>query len=324
MVLAYDLGIASALSAYPSLFLHDLSPPAHLSPFEHHRNHQHFISLQERNDDLQFVAVRRLSFDLVAPFLKSNIKLWFVIDDALSQHVLGILRIDSALPASNLKMRMVFDNARLQTLAKNFERIRLAQSVDHLNVIIYHVDQEARISEADDNRNPMPRSLAVEEASASTPAFPDQDDRRLPQIARALRNPNFRLFWSGNFLSNIGTWMQNVAQAWLVYRLTQSSVLLGLVGFIGQFPVFLLAPVGGLAADRWRRHRIIVGTQAAMMLLAFALAHGVANLIYGVRPDDPIIFAGITAAIAAIAIGSSWLPARRAARSDPMAALRDL
>jgi predicted permease len=60
------------------------------------------------------------------------------------------------------------------------------------------------------------------------------------------------------------------------------------------------------------------------LLLAFALAHGVANLIYGVRPDDPIIFAGITAAIAAIAIGSSWLPARRAARIDPMAALRDL
>ena len=60
------------------------------------------------------------------------------------------------------------------------------------------------------------------------------------------------------------------------------------------------------------------------LLLAFALAHGVANLIYGVRPDDPIIFAGITAAIAAIAIGASWLPARRAARIDPMAALRDL
>jgi predicted permease len=59
------------------------------------------------------------------------------------------------------------------------------------------------------------------------------------------------------------------------------------------------------------------------LLLAFALAHGVANLIYGVRPDDPIIFAGITAAIAAVAIGSSWLPARRAARIDPMAALRD-
>jgi predicted permease len=59
------------------------------------------------------------------------------------------------------------------------------------------------------------------------------------------------------------------------------------------------------------------------LLLAFALAHGVANLLYGVSPDDPVIFTGITAAIIAIALGSSWLPARRAARIDPMVALRD-
>jgi putative ABC transport system permease protein len=59
------------------------------------------------------------------------------------------------------------------------------------------------------------------------------------------------------------------------------------------------------------------------LLLAFALAHGVANLLVGVRPDDPVVFTAITATIAAVAIGSSWLPARRAARIDPMAALRD-
>ena len=59
------------------------------------------------------------------------------------------------------------------------------------------------------------------------------------------------------------------------------------------------------------------------LLLAFALAHGVANLLYDVRPNDPVVFGGITAAIAAIALGSSWLPARRAAHIDPMVALRD-
>jgi len=94
--------------------------------------------------------------------------------------------------------------------------------------------------------------------------------------------------------------MQNVAQAWLVYRLTQSSVLLGLVGFIGQFPVFLLAPVGGLAADRWRRHRIIVGTQAAMMLLAFALA--AITLSGSVQVSQVLVLAGLLGVVNAFDI----------------------
>jgi len=59
------------------------------------------------------------------------------------------------------------------------------------------------------------------------------------------------------------------------------------------------------------------------LVMAFVLAHGVANLLYGVRSDDPVVFGGITAAIAAIALGSCWLPARKAARIDPMVALRD-
>ena len=72
--------------------------------------------------------------------------------------------------------------------------------------------------------------------------------------------------------SLIGTWMQNIAQAWLVYRLTNSALLLGLVGFAGQIPVFLCAPIGGVVADRWNRHRIVIGTQTASMILAFILA----------------------------------------------------
>jgi hypothetical protein len=72
--------------------------------------------------------------------------------------------------------------------------------------------------------SPEAENLAVEVAAAATAAFPDQRDREFPQIIRALRNPNFRLFWSGNFLSNIGTWMQNVAQGWLVLSLTGSAL----------------------------------------------------------------------------------------------------
>jgi MFS family permease len=89
---------------------------------------------------------------------------------------------------------------------------------------------------------------------------------------RALRHRNFRLFFGGQLASLIGTWMQNIAQSWLVYRLTGSSLLLGAVGFAGQIPVFLVAPIGGATADRHNRHRLVIATQVASMLLAFVLA----------------------------------------------------
>ncbi len=95
---------------------------------------------------------------------------------------------------------------------------------------------------------------------------------RLAATFRALAHRNFRLFFSGQLISLIGTWMQSVAQSWLVYRLTGSSLLLGLVGFAGQFPVFVFGPFGGTIADRHNRHRIVIGTQTASMLLAFVLA----------------------------------------------------
>ena len=94
----------------------------------------------------------------------------------------------------------------------------------------------------------------------------------LPSVLRALRHRNYRLFFGGQLISLTGTWMQTVAQSWLVYRLTGSAVLLGFVGFSSQIPVFLLAPVGGSAADRYNRRRILVVTQTAAMLLAFILA----------------------------------------------------
>lgn len=96
--------------------------------------------------------------------------------------------------------------------------------------------------------------------------------RGAPGLLRALRHRNYQLFFGGQLVSLIGTWMQSVAQSWLVYRLTGSSVLLGLIGFSMQIPVFLLAPVGGAVADRQSRHRILLATQTAAMGLAFGLA----------------------------------------------------
>jgi MFS family permease len=87
-----------------------------------------------------------------------------------------------------------------------------------------------------------------------------------------LRNPNFRLFWSGNFLSNIGTWMQNVAQGWLVLLLTNSAFWLGVVGFAGSIPFLMFSLFGGVIADRVDKRRLLLFTQTAMMILAFLLA----------------------------------------------------
>jgi MFS family permease len=115
-------------------------------------------------------------------------------------------------------------------------------------------------------------NLAVEEAAAATAAFPDERDREFPQIVRALRNKNFRLFWSGNFLSNIGTWMQNVAQGWLILTLTGSAFWLGVVGFAGSIPFLVFTLFGGVVADRVNKRRLLLVTQSIMMLLAFALA----------------------------------------------------
>jgi MFS family permease len=91
-------------------------------------------------------------------------------------------------------------------------------------------------------------------------------------VFRALRHRNYRLFIGGQFISLIGTWMQNVAQSWLVYRLTGSSLLLGLIGFVNQVPIFLLSAAGGAAADRVDRRRLIIAAQFSMMVLATILA----------------------------------------------------
>lgn len=103
-------------------------------------------------------------------------------------------------------------------------------------------------------------------------ALSGEAEDHLPQVVRALRNQNFRLFWSGNFLSNIGTWMQNVAQGWLVLELTNSSFWLGVVGFAGSIPFLLFTLFGGVIADRVNKRKLLLVTQTAMMILAFVLA----------------------------------------------------
>jgi MFS family permease len=91
-------------------------------------------------------------------------------------------------------------------------------------------------------------------------------------VGRALRHRNFRLFFTGQSISLIGTWLTKVATAWLVYRLTGSAWLLGVVGFAGQIPTFLLAPLAGVLVDRWNRYRVLLATQALAMLQSAALA----------------------------------------------------
>src|SRR5579872_5816498 len=91
-------------------------------------------------------------------------------------------------------------------------------------------------------------------------------------MLRTLRYRNYRLFFGGQIVSLVGTWITTTATNWLVYRLTGSAFLLGLVGFAGQFPAFLLGPFAGIAVDRANRHRLLVVTQTVSMLQSFALA----------------------------------------------------
>ena len=94
----------------------------------------------------------------------------------------------------------------------------------------------------------------------------------MSQLTRALRHRNYRLFFGGQTVSLVGTWITRIATSWLVYRLTKSALLLGIVGFAGQIPLLILGPLGGVVGDRWNRHRILVWTQVLSALQSLALA----------------------------------------------------
>src|SRR5215218_9623769 len=93
-----------------------------------------------------------------------------------------------------------------------------------------------------------------------------------PRLTRALRHRNYRLFFGGQTASLVGTWITRIATSWLVYRLTGSELLLGVVGFCGQIPTLLLAPYAGVIVDRSDRRRILVITQVLSLLQSVALA----------------------------------------------------
>src|SRR6202046_4751746 len=113
---------------------------------------------------------------------------------------------------------------------------------------------------------------SAEPAAGARPAGPVRAIPAPRGVLRALRSRNFRLYFGGQSLSLIGALITRVATSWLVYRLTGSLLLLGVVGFFSQIPTLLLAPFAGVLVDRWDRHRILVITQVLSMLQSAALA----------------------------------------------------
>lgn len=114
--------------------------------------------------------------------------------------------------------------------------------------------------------------MAEEEKAATPTAQTASPAKGYAHAWRALRHRNFRLFVAGQSISMIGAWMTRVAMAWLVYRLTQSSWMLGAIGFASQIPMFLLAPVAGAAIDRIDRRKLLTWTQVLLMAHSLLLA----------------------------------------------------
>jgi MFS family permease len=122
--------------------------------------------------------------------------------------------------------------------------------------------------------------------------------------ARALRSRNYRLFFTGQSISLVGTWMTRVATSWLIYRLTGSAAMLGVASFAGQIPSFLLTPIAGVWVDRWDRHRTIVVTQVLSMTQSLSLA---VLVFSGMRRVWPIIALSVVQGI----VNSFEVPARQ-------------
>jgi MFS family permease len=137
---------------------------------------------------------------------------------------------------------------------------------------------------------------------ADTTVAPERTGLR--SLLRALRHRNFRLYFIGQTISFIGTWMQRIALGWLIYRLTNSEFLLGLVGFVGQMPTLILSPFAGVIADRWNRHRLIIACQVVMMLQALVLA---ALVMTDTITVWEIVVLGIVSGI----VGAFDMPARQ-------------
>src|SRR6266516_4357998 len=129
---------------------------------------------------------------------------------------------------------------------------------------------------------PQPSSVSEQETPAITP--PKAPGKGLLRAFTSLRQRNYRLFWFGQMISLIGTYMQITGQAWLVLELTHSAWQLGLVGALQALPVLLFSIVGGVFADRWTKRRVLLVTQAAAMiqalLLVWLIATGTIQLLH--------------------------------------------
>ncbi|MCK9311892.1 MAG: MFS transporter, partial [Bacteroidales bacterium] len=106
----------------------------------------------------------------------------------------------------------------------------------------------------------------------SSDIYASNKSSAIKNIFRSLHYRNYRLFFGGQSLSLIGTWIQRITIPWLVYRMTGSPLLLGVVGFAGQIPTFILSPFAGVLTDRWNRYRILLFTQILSMIQALILA----------------------------------------------------
>ncbi|MFI5291015.1 MAG: MFS transporter, partial [Polyangia bacterium] len=136
-------------------------------------------------------------------------------------------------------------------------------------------------------------------------------------MVRALRHRNYRLFFLGQGTSLIGTWITRVATAWLVYRLTHSALLLGVVGFAGQLPTFLLAPIAGVLVDRWNRQHVLLVTQLLAMVQSALLA--ILALMHIITVWDVVVLAAFQGLINAFDT-----PARQAFVVEMLDAREDL
>jgi len=139
----------------------------------------------------------------------------------------------------------------------------------------------------------------------ATQPVPVVASSRVPHTFRALRHRNFRLFISGQIVSLVGTWMQNTAQSWLVYKLTHSELMLGTTWFCSQIAVFLLGPLGGIASDRYSRRTVVILTQTASMIQALILA--VLTLTHQIRVSYVLVLGALLGVINAFD-----MPARQA------------
>ncbi len=117
----------------------------------------------------------------------------------------------------------------------------------------------------------------MENLNAESENFESSNTSRLKNIFRAFRARNYQLFFTGQCISLIGTWMQQTALSWLVYKITGSPFLLGLVGFMSQIPSFIVSPLAGVMIDRYSRYRVLLTTQSLAMLQASVLALLVLN-----------------------------------------------